>query len=89
MSDHWQRRKKLIVRLMAEIESGPAPEADPVKRAPPGLRFRVVRVESTATQLDRFFAERKLEPHGDGSYDGAEPIAEKSRRTRGRGKKGP
>lgn len=75
---------------MAAIESGSHDAMpEPQKPVPPGLRFRVVRMESTATQLDRFFAERKLEPYGDSSYDGAEPIAETRRRKSGRGKKGP
>ena len=61
------------------------PEPEPVLRTRHGHRYRVVKPETTATQLDRFFAERKLEPHGDGSFENAEPIAEKTRRTKSRG----
>jgi hypothetical protein len=56
-----------------------------VPRTPCGLRYRVVKPDTTATQLDRFFAERNLEPHGDGSFESAEPIVETRRRTKSRG----
>lgn len=62
------------------------PEPEPEPRLPvSGHRYRVVKPETTATQLDRFFAERKLEPHGDGSFENAEPLDEKTRRTKSRG----
>ena len=60
-------------------------QPEPALRTRHGHRYRVVKLETTATQLDAFFAERKLEPHGDGSFENAEPIVEKTRRTKSRG----
>ena len=84
------RRKLVLVSgrgygKARELEREREREPEPVLRTRHGHRYRVVKPETTATQLDRFFAERKLEPHGDGSFENAEPLDEKTRRTKSRG----
>lgn len=80
-----RRRLKLVPAEPVPRRRRAPPEPEPEPRLPvSGLRYRVVKPETTAAQLDRFFADRKLEPHGDGSFENAEPIAEKQTRARSR-----